>query len=317
MILKKNRPLNPTGSLAWRVLIISVLLLVLPLALRALFLFKQEYQLKLHDVSKTLEVIVKDRAYLIGQIIHIKANMLDIFDPEDEKFARELHIERVPLPSSESHLPQGGHFILTSKRRSALIVGKKESASTAIIVAIPFSQFVQNLEENRHAPFQIRVALEDNEGNLLEESFKMRADQELLTATAPIANTDLKLLLTVPRELILGMHKRDYFFHFVTLILFVAVFGGGAVYLLTRRIAKPLIDLCKTMRRVSDGALHARYTPDRMGFEINDLGKQFNETLDALILHSQQAEKERIAREKLAEEFRIGHDIQLNLLPTH
>lgn len=109
----------------------------------------------------------------------------------------------------------------------------------------------------------------------------------------------------------------DYYFHFATLVFFVGVIGGGAVYLLTRRIAKPLKELCKTMERVSEGAAHVRYTPDRMGFEINELGLQFNETLDALLLYTQEAEKERLLREKLAEELRIGHEIQANLLPLH
>ena len=109
----------------------------------------------------------------------------------------------------------------------------------------------------------------------------------------------------------------DYYFHFATLVLFVGVIGGGAVYLFTRRIGQPLKNLCKTMDRVSEGAIHARYTPDRMGFEINGLGLQFNRTLDALLFHAQAAEKERLLREKLAEELRIGHQIQAGLLPQH
>jgi sigma-B regulation protein RsbU (phosphoserine phosphatase) len=71
------------------------------------------------------------------------------------------------------------------------------------------------------------------------------------------------------------------------------------------------------MQRVQEGAIHVRYTPDWMGFEINALGRQFNETLDTLLLQMQEAEKERVAREKLREELRIGHEIQASLLPAH
>ena len=96
---------------------------------------------------------------------------------------------------------------------------------------------------------------------------------------------------------------QSYYFRFATLVFFVGIFGGGAVYFFTRRIGKPLKDLCKTMERVSGGAAHARYTPDRMGFEINALGIQFNETLDSLLHHAQEAERERLIRERLAGEL--------------
>lgn len=101
-------------------------------------------------------------------------------------------------------------------------------------------------------------------------------------------------------------HIEDYYFHFATLLFFVGVIGGGAVYLFTRRIGRPLKELCETMERVSAGDAHARYSPDRMGFEINALGNQFNATLDALLLHTQ-----------ATEELRIGHEIQAGLLSSH
>ena len=43
--------------------------------------------------------------------------------------------------------------------------------------------------------------------------------------------------------------------------------------------------------------------PDRMGFEINVLGQQMNQMLDSMVAHQQEAEREKMARERLAQEL--------------
>ncbi|HEY4255317.1 MAG TPA: PP2C family protein-serine/threonine phosphatase, partial [Chlamydiales bacterium] len=93
------------------------------------------------------------------------------------------------------------------------------------------------------------------------------------------------------------------------------VIGGGLVWLLTRKLASSLHSLCHTMDRVSEGASSVRFSPKMLGFEINDIGLLFNETLDSLLLQQKVAEKERLHREKLAQELKLGHDIQASLLP--
>jgi sigma-B regulation protein RsbU (phosphoserine phosphatase) len=46
------------------------------------------------------------------------------------------------------------------------------------------------------------------------------------------------------------------------------------------------------------------------------LGHQFNDTVEALIRHQQEAEIAKIGRERLAQELRIGRAIQKSMLPT-
>lgn len=138
---------------------------------------------------------------------------------------------------------------------------------------------------------------------------------DILQVDEPLSGKYLEV--SVPKEEILALHQSEYYYRFVTLLIFVGVFGGGCVYLLTRRVSRPLKELCKTMQRVSEGAIHARYTPDWMGFEINALGKQFNETLDSMLKLTAQAELEKIHREKLAEELKIGREIQKGLFPAN
>jgi sigma-B regulation protein RsbU (phosphoserine phosphatase) len=97
--------------------------------------------------------------------------------------------------------------------------------------------------------------------------------------------------------------------------LIFLVIGGGLSLLLTIRISRPLNALFHVMGQVEKGNLLARYHQDRMGFEINTLGHTFNRMLDAVIHHIEEARTERVAREILSKELKIGHDIQRSILP--
>ncbi|MES2122008.1 MAG: SpoIIE family protein phosphatase [Chlamydiota bacterium] len=98
------------------------------------------------------------------------------------------------------------------------------------------------------------------------------------------------------------------------LILFVLV-GGGMAMLITFRISRPLSALYQVMKRVERRDLTARYHQDRMGFEINVIGRVFNRMIDSLLHHMEEARNERISRELLTKELKIGHDIQRSILP--
>lgn len=301
-ITKKH---HPSGFLAWRILTISVLLLVIPLFLQNLFLYRQEYRERLNEVMSNLQDLGEERAFLIQQKIQMDWTLLDTFVNHPPS-VKPLYIERIPLPQGVVD-----HFVRLSENREAIVVGKVEANTSALVIFIPFSKILKDL--GSYHPVQL--ALVNNKGKVFPKGEQIEA-MDVLKISAPIAGTDLSLQVTVDKDHIYGLHLKSYYFRFATLVFFVGVIGGGAVYWLTRRISKPLSNLCKTMERVSEGAAHVRYLPDRMGFEINDLGNQFNETMDALVQHAEEAERQRIGREKLAEELRIGHDIQASLLPT-
>ncbi len=136
-----------------------------------------------------------------------------------------------------------------------------------------------------------------------------------LAVEIPVAGTNFSLYLSIPEGAIQKLHQAWYVYHFLSHLFFVGIIGGLIVYLMTRRIGRPLNQLCKVMEKVGEGATQIRYIPDRMGFEINELGKQFNQTLDQVLEKSKEAEKQRIGRERLEEELKIGRDIQASLLP--
>ncbi|PIS02329.1 MAG: hypothetical protein COT85_06060 [Chlamydiae bacterium CG10_big_fil_rev_8_21_14_0_10_42_34] len=305
--LKITKKHHPTGSLSRRILTVSILLLVIPLFLQSLFLYHQEYDQKLADVKDNLTVLGKERAHLVNEMVEMNWNLLAALHP-DPVNVKPLYIEKIPPPRDA-----GLQFVIVSKNREALLVGRRESNCSALVIPIPFSTIARDIPGSQ----QIRLSLADSTGKIIWQNMLFQDSSALVEISEPIPRTEITLLVALEKQKVPGLHIATYYFHFATLLLFVGVLGGGAVYMLTRRISKPLKHLCKTMERVSEGAAHARYTPDRMGFEINELGLQFNETLDGLLRHAQEAEKERIRREKLAEEFRIGHEIQANLLPSH
>lgn len=131
----------------------------------------------------------------------------------------------------------------------------------------------------------------------------------------PLAGTNYSLLLDEPEKNVAELQLKDYLFRIGSFLLIVCVCGGSILFWLTRRMAKPLESLVHCMQRIREGGDHVRFTPDRMGFEINALGLQMNQMLDAIFMHRQEAERERILRERLGEELRIGRRIQEGMLP--
>ncbi|MBU6446870.1 MAG: PP2C family protein-serine/threonine phosphatase [Verrucomicrobia bacterium] len=285
--------------MARRVAMIVILLLVIPLFLETFFLYRHEYRQRERAVIDDLKWLAVERAFFIDEMLEMDWNLL-------EQPSMQAAAERIPLPPNARD-----RFIALSKSRQAMLAGIAISSTDGLVLPIPFTVIGKDLPR----AYPIRIALLNAEGAILWESAS--AAGEALSAEGPIDNTGIDVQLSVDQQTIRSLHLQSYYLHFAALVVFVGLLGCGAVYLFTWRTARPLRHLCKTMERVSDGASHARYTPDWMGFEINALGLQFNEALDGLLRHAGEAERERLHRERLAQEFSIGHEIQASLLPTH
>ncbi len=90
---------------------------------------------------------------------------------------------------------------------------------------------------------------------------------------------------------------RHVLWHLLAFFLAVIIFGGSITTILVRRMAKPLRELDGVIAEVEKGDLSARYTSDKLGFEINILGAHFNKAMDSV------------------SELHIGHEIQKSLFP--
>jgi serine phosphatase RsbU (regulator of sigma subunit) len=129
-----------------------------------------------------------------------------------------------------------------------------------------------------------------------------------------VKGTDLSVLITASEHAVYS-RERGWLIQVLVLFFGLLIVGGGLALWLTQRMSVPWRRLEETMQRVSQGDLTARCTEDRMGFEINTLGRIFNETIDSLTDQMAQAESERVQKETLRKELAIGKEIQMAILP--
>jgi serine phosphatase RsbU (regulator of sigma subunit) len=134
------------------------------------------------------------------------------------------------------------------------------------------------------------------------------SEKQLEQRLFSLPDASFDLLIAVDRE---SLEHRPGFHLLNTLLLLVFLFlfvGGGSALWLSHRMAKPLKQLHRVMDRVQQGEVSAIYAVDRLGFEINQLGKHFNQMLKSLL-------QQKLGRELLAKELAIGHEIQKSLFP--
>lgn len=301
-----SKKFHPAGSLARRVIFVCLALLVVPLFLHSFYLYRLEYREKIADVELTLRVLAEAQETLLQERIALQWNRLDAIDSDTNPIAQRLGVKTIALPKGVS-----GQFAIADPDYKGLVVGRQVSENEAYVLITSFPELLRELSRIRDVHYPVSIALVWKEGEMLGGQIQASS----LWVEVPVKMSNFSLFLTVPHSVIESIQYQKYLYRFLGLLFFIGVVGGLIVWLLTRRIAKPLLRLCHTLDRVSEGAFHVRYEPDRMGFEINELGKQFNTTLDSLLEYQKQAEQERVAREKLAQEIKIGREIQLSLLP--
>ncbi|MBN1914950.1 MAG: SpoIIE family protein phosphatase [Parachlamydiales bacterium] len=137
-----------------------------------------------------------------------------------------------------------------------------------------------------------------------------------MAAVIPMKDLGISLLVDIEEEYIKSLHWQYYFLRLLKMFLFITIIGGGSAWILIRKLSAPLKNLLNVMDRVKEGDVSQCYVPAVMGYEINMLGTSFNEMIQSVLKHQKIAEQERVAKEKLAQELKIGHDIQMSLFPS-
>ncbi len=157
-------------------------------------------------------------------------------------------------------------------------------------------------------PYESKVSDADN-----DYTFDV-SNHEEYGVLVPIQGSNLRLLVSIPKFTVL-QHFEKHLYDLGIFMGIVIVIGGVGTFWLTRRMAKPFNVLCKTMIKVQQGDLEARFNEQKMGFEINVIGKIFNEMINTLLSHMREAANERVAKETLARELLIGQEVQKAILP--
>jgi serine phosphatase RsbU (regulator of sigma subunit) len=282
-----------SGSLVRRVALVCLTLLALPLALYSLFLYREELQLEEENVRATLRAVGGLMAQEISRIV---AKDWEILGAQCLPLLKELKAEKESPPQG---VPD--QFVYINQRRKALIVGLKKDPGEAHVFVHPTAELLAV----PRLPFPVDATLS---GKLEGESW---------VEQIAIPGTGLSLSVGASSEKISLLQKRKVGVRLSAFGIFVLAIGGGAVALLCRLFSRPLKGLQKTMAQVAEGAQHCRFQPRLLGFEINQIGREFNATLDALLEQQQRVEHEKIARERVASELRLARQLQQDLLPQN
>lgn len=147
------------------------------------------------------------------------------------------------------------------------------------------------------------------EGELYEYTFLKENGFAIVERIQP----GLSLLFTFDESHIRSLHWSSYLVKMGWLSLELAIvsfFVGWIIFMMSR----PLKELFSVMNRVGEGEHAARYQKQKFGFEINSLGLFFNQMLEALSEHQKEIELHKLERQRLLQEFKIGHKIQKNIL---
>lgn len=287
------------GNLAFRAFFICLALLIVPLFIHSFFQYQTEMKLEAAEIQlqeqntrATLRVVGEQMSRKLEEMIQLDWALIDN-KVNIDSLGKRFHTQKIPLPPEVSD-----HFAVIDENGANLWVGKKNSSSEAIIIAHPLHQILSL----NGAPFPIDISLNEALVDPWIERFS-------------IPNTQLTLLIGTKEQLPSHLHKTNFIVRILSFVLIVGLLGGGLVFLLLRKLARPLNVLRLTMARVAEGAVYSRYVSQRFGFEINTIGAFFNDTVDALLVHQKEAEEERIKKEKLEQKLQLAHEIQADLLP--
>lgn len=323
------------SSLVKRILFVCMFLLVVPLIVDSLLVYVHEFQTRMRTFYISLDVVALGQQNLIDEIVKEK-------------------IEKMSAPNSKEGelLPRTSpEWEVAHRNGKAIFVGqdpdngqKKIYIAEAInkgevrVIGVPAVEFVSTLTRLPGRPFDFHMGILLPDGSLFiaddpEVSFN---DVEYLETPyhdinffyalwkkpakiglkKPWKGTDLSLSFIVSTEAIRSASAFSWLSNFLLIFFAVFILGFILTYFITRRMAKPLYSLCREMDKVGKGDLTARYTQDLFGLEINTLGSSFNQMIDSLVEQIEISKNERIAKEALETELKIGQKIQKSLLPT-
>ncbi|MBM3195637.1 MAG: serine/threonine-protein phosphatase [Chlamydiae bacterium] len=173
---------------------------------------------------------------------------------------------------------------------------------------------VENINLNQATPQIYGPDLINLEPTELGYQFTQNDDTRLIVLK-PAGQLPIMIGLDVPKKIFTDKLK-GYFTTVGSLFLFILVLGGGATYLLTLRISKPLSALCGVMQMGEEGHLETRFDFDKWGFEVNYVGYLYNRLMDKIQLMIQEIRTERSEKERYATQMLLALEIQKSLLPT-
>lgn len=266
------------GSLARRIILVGLILVVAPLVVITLVEGDREERAQ----QEILTFMDRAAQEVLANWVHREEAFLLGKEPEfSSRFALDASYK-----CTSSTLPE--------------MVGRSDLFPKSVFEMEPALFFMPNPITGRDEVFLLAKDGQGYQGlSLQKSSFFSLFPRFDGAALSIVSKEPLKLSVTSDGDLPL---KGTRFLR--QILVFLAIGGLGSIWLI-RRIGRPMRQLVEVMEATEGEDYSKRFKKDRFGFELNDLGKRFNHTLEAM-LHNLDA----------AKELAIGRELQKELLPS-
>ena len=362
---KKEIRQKSEGSLAFRVLLITLVCLVFPLLALASLLYLEESRIKMDNNVLTLKILMQQKQAVLVEIIEQSLGflqnvsfLLTKIDSSDltpilEEMARRdgffafFHIQKEKgggfysdKASSEVFLKKDySELAAYAKDETPFVVDPdhlvfyltylEPNQEEGWVIGVSLDHLLKNFSIDSELIHPVSISIVSKKGRILfstnpefkESFFPFQIGEryeyqgvKYTTLSRRVEMTNFSFVMTSPATI----HFVDFpsFVFKILWILTGMVFvGGGIAFLLIKKLSKPLKELIVAMEEIERGNLSRRFKEKKMGFEINQIGRIFNETVDALQVHMEAVQKERIDKETYEKELKIGQDVQCSILP--
>lgn len=238
----------------------------------------------------------------------------------------------------EIYRRQGAYLVVRSKDLRFFLVSTSNDESGAWVLAFSLNRFMENIPVEKGIPYPSSITLLREDGKVITSTTTRLHDRcfgdslgkiRLYDGSRPyfalgkemyiaikqhVPHTNFSLLISAPQKINFVDIP-----HFLLKILgglgLIVFLGGGGGILLTFRLSQPLKRFVRVMSKVGDGDLTQRCERDVLGFEFNVIGDIFNQMIQSLTYHMQEAEQERVEKEIYSKELMIGEEVQSSILP--
>ena len=305
--------------LAFRIFLIVLIILVIPLFIHTIIMYVHDYRVKTEEMFMMLDTQSKDEALFVDNFILDTQREMELVD----RLAKEFPANEV-LQDVVKDSPYTLAFYLSGKR------GICRASSSEAMVGKTFARLIRSEEmavtlDKGQVVFSLKRGDESLNFAMKREKFLSLLKNPYLSIEKPgvkkkfereipVKNGNFALVLKIPHQERMAV-VRHHLGRAIEVFVFVVVIGGLIGLLLTFRMGRPYKKLGDVMGNVADGDLDVRYKRDRWGFEVNQLGQACNAMIESLLRHAEEVQSERLKSEALSKELIMGGDLQQAVVP--
>lgn len=321
------------GSLALRIFLITLILLILPLFVHSLWMYAEEYEEKKQELGQTLKTLGANKALLVSQALYYqkdvlstltnptRANLSQVAEKLGIYEAFYLNKDYLVINSSNSRIIGKSYlaFKVILQNKTQVFLAKDPISMQNIVYVIKndyrdgklqgvwvLANLPKDLIKNGIDGLSVTLSLIPNEKKVFSSDLIEKVKME---------GTNFSLLASLSTGSFSNQQVKKHLYKLASLFLVIVVIGGIVTFFLIQRLSKPLKNLISVMERIYSGDKEARYKKDPLGFEMNIVGDHLNHMIESILAHQKKIEEQKVEKELLKGQLKIGKEIQMSLFP--